>query len=195
MSANFNPYVQGWRVGNGPSSNDQSSIFGALSGGSGNALAARGGVGGGCDVVHITVFRSNLLNVSVVDARCRQYYRIVTDAPQQLQHTVYYDNRRCTVMLINWTGVRPGLEVPGLLPRQAMRSWLHTRPDRAYVCLPQQHRPICLWHLPIRSQLSRSRIMETRGVSRILVPDGEYIWVCFTSSVLAYAVGLTAYIA
>jgi diacylglycerol kinase family enzyme len=77
MSANFNPYVQGWRVGNGPSGNEQSSIFGALPAGSGNAIAARGGVGGDCVAVHTTYFHSNVLNMSVVDARCRQYCQIV----------------------------------------------------------------------------------------------------------------------
>ena len=195
MSASFNPYVQGWRVGHGPSGDEQPSSFGTLPGSSGNALAARGGVCGGCVIVHITYFRSNVLNASDVDACCRQYYRIVTDAPQQLQRAVYFDNRRHTVVLIDWTGVRPIVEIPRLLPRQALRSWLHSRPDHAYVCLPQQHRPICLWHLPIPSQLSRSRILENRGISHILVPDGEYICVCFTLSVLAYAVGLTAYIA
>ena len=144
MSANFNPYVQGWRVsGNGPASNEQPSIFGALPGAT---TAARGGGGGGggsaaaavdpsAVVFHISDFRPNVLNASVVDARGRQCYRIVTDAPQQPQRTVYYDNHRRTVALIDWTGVRPSVEMPGLLPRQALRSWLHTGPDRAYVSL------------------------------------------------------------
>lgn len=160
MSANFNPYVQGWRVGNGPSSNEQPSIFGALPGASGNATAARGGGGGGGSaaaatdpsavVFHITDFRPNVLNASVVDARGRQCYRIVTDAPQQPQRTVYYDNHRRTVALIDWTGVRPSVEMPGLLPRQALRSWLHTGPDRAYVLLsPQQHRPMSFLTPPL----------------------------------------------
>jgi hypothetical protein len=149
MSANFNPYVQGWRVGNAPSSNEQPSIFGALPGTSGNAAAAHhggtsgsggGSSGGGAGapdpnavVFHITDFRPNVLNASVVDARGRQCHKIVTDAPQQPQRTVYYDNHRRTVALIDWTGVRPSVEMPGLLPRQALRSWLHTGPDRAYV--------------------------------------------------------------
>ena len=73
MSTNFYPYVQGWRVGNAPSSNDQPSVFGAFSRTSGNATAARD----------------------------RQRYLIVTDAPQHPQRTVYYDNHRRTVALID----------------------------------------------------------------------------------------------
>jgi len=100
-------------------------------------------------VFHIADLRPNVLNASVVDARSRQCYRIVMDAPQQPQRTVYYDNHRRTVVLIDWTGVRPSVEMPGLLPRQALRSWLHTGPDRA--------------------------IMEIRGISHIWFPDEEYI--------------------
>ena len=73
MSTNFYPYVQGWRVGNAPSSNDQPSVFGALSRTSGNATAARD----------------------------RQRYLIVTDAPQHCQRTVYYENHLRTVALID----------------------------------------------------------------------------------------------
>jgi hypothetical protein len=145
MSANFNPYVQGWRVGSGPSSNsqgEQPSVFGALPGGHGTA--ARGGGQGSnpaaaaadpnATIFHIADFRPNVLNASVVDARGRQCYKIVTDAPQRPQRTVYYDNHRRTVALIDWAGgVRPTVEMPGLVPRQELRSWLHTGPDRAYV--------------------------------------------------------------
>ncbi|KAH9989615.1 hypothetical protein BJV77DRAFT_948219 [Russula vinacea] len=151
-SANFNPYVQGWRVANGASTTghgEQPSIFGALPGGSGNAGGARGDPN--ATIFHITDFRPNVLNASVVDARGRQCYKIVTDAPQQPQRTVYYDMHRRTVALIDWAGVRPSVEMPGLLPRQALRSWLRTGPDRA------------------------SRIMEIRGIPHIWVPDGEYI--------------------
>jgi hypothetical protein len=143
MSANFNPYVQGWRVGNGPSSNtvgEPPSIFGALPG---DGNAARGGGQGSnpaatadpnATVFHITDFRPNVLNASVVDARGRQCYKIITDAPQQPQRTTYYDSHRRTVALIDWAGgVRPSVEMPGLVPRQELRSWLHTAPDRAYV--------------------------------------------------------------
>jgi hypothetical protein len=150
MSANFNPYVQGWRVGNGSSNRglgETPSIFGALpmtSGGSAHTAAAttaatagRGGHSQASDpnatVFHITDFRPNVLNASVVDARGRQCYKIVTDTPQQPQRTVYYDAHRRTVAIVDWAGSRPSVEMPGLLPRQALRSWLHTGPDRAYV--------------------------------------------------------------
>jgi hypothetical protein len=151
MSANFNPYVQGWRVDNGSSNRglgEPPSIFGALpmtSGGNAatataaTAAAARGGHGQGqasdpnATVFHITDFRPNVLNASVVDARGRQCYKIVTDSPQQPQRTVYYDAQRRTVAIVDWAGSRPSVEMPGLLPRQALRTWLHTGPDRAYV--------------------------------------------------------------
>ena len=203
-SANFNPYVQGWRVGNGASTTghgEQPSIFGALPGASGNASGARGGggsaagAGAGADpnatIFHITDFRPNVLNASVVDARGRQCYKIVTDAPQQPQRTVYYDMHRRTVALIDWAGVRPSVEMPGLLPRQALKSWLRTGPDRAYVPLP--------FYIYSTSdpdvysiELTRSRIMEIRGIPHIWVPDGEYICVSPTPrTVLAYPEGLT----
>lgn len=154
MSANFNPYVQGWRVGNGSSNRglgEAPSIFGALpmtSGGNPNvaaaaaaaaATSARGSHGQGPDpnatVFHITDFRPNVLNASVVDARGRQCFKIVTDTPQQPQRTVYYDAQRRTVAIVDWAGSRPSVEMPGLLPRQALRNWLHTGPDRAYVAI------------------------------------------------------------
>jgi hypothetical protein len=154
MSANFNPYVQGWRVDNGSSTRglgEPPSIFGALpmtSDGNANAAAAtaaaaRGGQASdpNATVFHITDFRPNVLNASVVDARGRQCYKIVTDTPQQPQRTVYYDAHRRTVAIVDWAGSRPSVEMPGLLPRQALRSWLHTGPDRAYVHPVKNFRP------------------------------------------------------
>jgi hypothetical protein len=196
MSANFNPYVQGWRVGNGSSNQglaESPSIFGALpmtSGGNAHATtagaAARGGLGHShasdpnATVFHITDFRPNVLNASVVDARGRQCYKIVTDAPQQPQRTVYYDSHRRTVAIVDWAGSRPSVEMPGLLPRQALRSWLHTGPDRAYV------HPIKLFLFRLVPTsvflfcvMSRSRVMEIRGISHIWVPNGEFICVRF----------------
>jgi hypothetical protein len=73
-----------------------------------------------------------VLNASVIDARGRQCYKIVTEAPQP-HRTVYYDVHRRTFALIDWAGGRPTVEMPGLLPRQALRNWLHTAPDRLYV--------------------------------------------------------------
>jgi len=149
MSANFNPYVQAWRVGNNGSSSyralgEPPSIFGALpmTSGGASASAARAGHQGqghssvsdpNAIILHITDFRPNVLNSSVVDARGRQCYKIVTDTPQQPQRTVYYDSHRRTVAVVDWASSRPSVEMPGLLPRQALRSWLQTGPDRAYV--------------------------------------------------------------
>jgi hypothetical protein len=147
MSANFNPYVQGWRVGNAPSnggggsggggspwgnpSGEPPSVFGALPGGQ-SGRAQHSPPAPGSTVFFITDFRPNVLNASVVDARGRQCYKIVTDASQP-NRTVYYDVHRRTVALVDWAGPRTAVEMPGLLPRQALRSWLHTASDRAYV--------------------------------------------------------------
>jgi hypothetical protein len=81
---------------------------------------------------YITDFRPNVLNASVVDARGRHCYKIVTD-PSQPQRTAYYDVHRRTVALVDWAGSMPAVEMPGLLPRQPIRSWLQTASDRAYV--------------------------------------------------------------
>ena len=194
MSANFNPYVQGWRVGNESSTRghgEPPSIFGALPMTSGvnaanaaasaaAATAARGGHDPNATVFHITDFRPNVLNATVVDARGRQWYKIVTDTPQQPQRTVYYDAQRRTVAIVDWAGSRPSVEMPGLLPRQALRTWLHTGPDRAYVVVSSD---LDLPHPDDWSVLfcvmSRSRVMEIRGIPHIWVPNGEFICVRF----------------
>lgn len=139
MSAHFNPYVQGWRMGNAPSaasvwgtpSGEVPSIFGALPGGS----ASRGQGNPpppDATIFHITSFRPNILNASVVDARGRTCYRIVTEPSQPLS-TTYFDVHRRTVAVVNWSGERPNVEIPGLAPRQSIRSWLRAMPDRACV--------------------------------------------------------------
>ncbi|KAI9441235.1 hypothetical protein H4582DRAFT_1360026 [Lactarius indigo] len=158
MSAHFNPYVQGWRMGNaqsgastawGSSSGEAPSIFGALPG----ASSSRGQIvppPPDATTFHITSFRPNILNASVVDARGRSCYRIVTEQSQP-HSTAYYDAHRRTVAVIDWSGARPNVEIPGLAPRQSIRSWLRAMPDRA------------------------SRLMEVRGVAYIWVPEGENI--------------------
>jgi hypothetical protein len=83
-------------------------------------------------VFFITDFRPNMLNASVVNAHRCQCYKIVTDVSQP-NRTVYYDVHRCTVVLVDWAGPQTAVEMPGLLPRQALRSWLHTASDRTYV--------------------------------------------------------------
>lgn len=151
MSANFNPYVQGWRVSGSGSSNrglaEQPSIFGALPMTSGGnpaaapAAAARGSQGHAPDpnatVFYINNFRPNVLNASVVDARGRQCYKIMTERPEQPQRTVYYDGQRRTVGIVDWAASKPTVEMPGLVQLQALRSWLQTGQDRAYVHSPK----------------------------------------------------------
>jgi len=145
MSANFNPYVtvQGWRVGNAPSndgpwgtlSGESPSIFGALPGGSQSSQCQqRSHPAPGSVMFYTTDFRPNVLNASVVDARGRQCYNIVTD-PSQPYNTAYYNVHRRTIALVDWAGSRPTVEMPGLLPRHPIRTWLQTASDRAYVPL------------------------------------------------------------
>jgi hypothetical protein len=81
---------------------------------------------------YITDLRPNVLNASVIDARGRQCYKIVTDQSQP-HRTAYYDVHRRTVALVDWAGSMPAVEMPGLLPRQPIRTWLQTASDRAYV--------------------------------------------------------------
>ncbi|KAH9177776.1 hypothetical protein EDB89DRAFT_1438872 [Lactarius sanguifluus] len=160
MSAHFNPYVQGWRMGNaqsgasawGSSSGEAPSIFGALPGASSSSSRGQGNIPPPPDATlfHITSFRPNILNATVVDTRGRSCYRIVTD-PSQPHSTAYYDAHRRTVAVVDWSGARPSVEVPGLAPRQSICSWLRAMPDRA------------------------SRLMEVRGVAYIWVPEGENI--------------------
>lgn len=147
MSANFNPYVQGWRAGNAPSngapwgtpSGASPSIFGALPGGSQSGHGSqRSPPAPGSVMFYITDLRPNVLNASVVDARGRQCYKIVTDQSQP-QRTAYYDVHRRTVAVVDWAGSMPAVEMPGLLPRQPIRTWLQTASDRAYV--PLRPRP------------------------------------------------------
>jgi hypothetical protein len=163
MSANFNPYVQGWHFGNAPSSNGVGgpwggntssgepapSIFGALPGSghpSGNGNGQRSPPAPGSTIFYITDLRPNVLNASVVDARGHQCYKIVTDQAQP-HRTTYYDVHRRTVAIVDWAGPRSAVEMPGLLPRQALRTWLHTASDRAYV--PSLFRLCCFVFLVI----------------------------------------------
>ena len=149
MSTHFNPYVQSWGMGNTPSTagasgNQQGeapSIFGALPGGS-----ASHGQGSplppGTTVFQITAFRPNILNASVVDASARSCYRIATD-PSQPHITTYYDVYRRTVAVIDWSGERPSVEIPGLTPRQFIGSWLRAMPDKAWVVVGRSLLSMC----------------------------------------------------
>ncbi|KAH9973740.1 hypothetical protein BGW80DRAFT_1171423 [Lactifluus volemus] len=159
MSAHFNPYVQGWRVGNAPSANngETPSIFGALPGGSANR-GRESPTPPNTVVFHVTDLRPNMLNATVIDARGRPCYKIITDAAQP-HRTTYYDAHRRTVALVDWSRAgghpHPSVEMPGLLPRQQIRAWLRASPDRA------------------------SRMMDVRGIPYVWVPDGDYISLYF----------------
>lgn len=144
-------------MGNAPSaasawghpSGEAPSIFGALPGGS--AGRGRGSPPApDATLFHITAFRPDILNATVVDARGRSCYRIATE-PSQPHSTTYYDARRRTVAVVDWSGAQPSVVIPGLAPRQSICSWLTAAPDRA------------------------SRMMEVRGVPYVWVPEGENI--------------------
>ncbi|KAI0262542.1 hypothetical protein BC834DRAFT_828636 [Gloeopeniophorella convolvens] len=167
MSANFNPYVQGWRVGNSPSGNSvwgnagiPPSIFGALPGGT-TSTGQRSPPLPDATLFFITGFRPNILNASVVDARGRTCYSIVTDHAQP-QRTAYYDAHRRTVALVDWSGTHANVEMPGLFARQSVRSWLRNASDRA------------------------SRLMDVRGVPYVWAPDGDYICLYYTQQSHSY---------
>lgn len=115
----------------GTQSGEAPSIFGALPGGS----ASRGQGSPpppDATVFHITAFRPDILNASVVDAHGRSCHRIVTEQSRP-HNTAYYDARRRTVAVIDWSGAHPSVEIPGLAPKQSIRSWLRATPDRACV--------------------------------------------------------------
>lgn len=138
MSTHFNPYVQSWGTGNASSSTNASgqsgevpSIFGALPGGSAGHGQSSPPLPN-ATILYITAFRPNILNASIVDAQGRSCYRIITE-PSQPHRTAYYDVHRRTVAVIDWSGERPTVEIPGLAPRQSIRNWLRAMPDRACV--------------------------------------------------------------
>jgi hypothetical protein len=71
---------------------------------------------------------------------------------------LHYDNRHCTVVFIDWTGVRPSVEMPGLLLWQTLnvlnlaarvarfRDWVSSLPT-----------------IPISRQFSGQPILPARG--------------------------------
>ena len=166
MSANFNPYVQGWRAGNAPStggpwgtpSGDSPSIFGALPGGSQSGQGQRSQPAPGSVMFYITNY-PHVLNTSVIDARGRQCYKIVSEDPAQPNQTAFYDVHRRTVALIDWASSRPTVEMPGLLPRQPVRNWLQTASDRAYVSLPLPPLPPSFFWFSLRPRLGLPFLM------------------------------------
>lgn len=158
-------------MGNAPSaasawghpSGEAPSIFGALPGGS--AGRGRGSPPApDATLFHITAFRPDILNATVVDARGRSCYRIATE-PSQPHSTTYYDARRRTVAVVDWSGAQPSVVIPGLAPRQSICSWLTAAPDRA------------------------SRMMEVRGVPYVWVPEGENISVRSACPLLPLVLG------
>ena len=70
-----------------------------------------------------------MLVVNVCRCQC---YKIIMDV-SQLNCTVYYNVHHHTVTLIDWAGPQTAVERPGLLPQQALQSWLHTASDCVYI--------------------------------------------------------------
>jgi len=83
-------------------------------------------------IFFITDFCPNMLNMSVINTCRCQCYMIITDALQP-NCTVYYDVHHHTIALIDWAGPQTAVEMLGLLPWQALQSWLHTVSDCAYI--------------------------------------------------------------
>ncbi|THH21137.1 hypothetical protein EW146_g346 [Bondarzewia mesenterica] len=102
-------------------------------------------------VYHITSFNPNVMNSSVVGPGSQSHtaFRIITD-PLQPQRTIWRDSHRRTVAIVDWSA-RSVVEMPGLIPRQSVRSWLRLSSDRT------------------------SRHMEVRGVHYVWAPVDHFI--------------------
>lgn len=146
MSHHFNPYVQGWNAGNIPTGQSpwqpghgpapSPSVFGALP-----TMSSYAGSGrpppSDFQVFRITNLDPNVLNASVVSPQGTSAFRIITDPSQPLR-TIWRDSSRRVFATVDW-GTRSTVEMPGLFPRQSIRSWLRLSSDRTYV----HHRNIC----------------------------------------------------
>ncbi|KAA1472030.1 hypothetical protein DENSPDRAFT_153917 [Dentipellis sp. KUC8613] len=161
MSVNFNPYVQGWaHAGNAPSGSGQPwgydgqppSVFGALP--SFNSTLPKLPPPSEFAMYHITGFSPTILNASVVGPRGQTHLRIITD-PASPHHTIWRDAQRRTVAMVDW-GTRSTVEMPGLLARQSVRSWLRLSSDRT------------------------TRTMEVRGMHYAWAPVDQYICLYYT---------------
>ncbi|EIM89143.1 uncharacterized protein STEHIDRAFT_53118 [Stereum hirsutum FP-91666 SS1] len=159
MSHHFNPYVQGWNAGNIPTGQSpwqpghgpapSPSIFGALPTMSSYAGNGRPPPASGFQVFRITNLDPNVLNASVVSPQGTSAFRIITDPSQPLR-TIWRDSSRRVFATVDW-GTRSTVEMPGLFPRQSIRSWLRLSSDRTL------------------------RTMELRGVQYIWAPVDNYI--------------------
>ncbi|VDB88874.1 unnamed protein product [Peniophora sp. CBMAI 1063] len=138
----FNPLVQGWDT----QSAYPTSLFGALPASQAPrpTTVIRDAL-----VFHITDFKSTILNSTVVNPQGQAQMRVITE-PKPGRPTIWTDTSRRTVAFVDW-GHQPAIEIPGLLPRTAVRDWLRTSADR------------------------KSRFMALRGVNYFWAPDGPSI--------------------
>ncbi|TFY59544.1 hypothetical protein EVG20_g7758 [Dentipellis fragilis] len=173
MSVNFNPYVQGWaNAGNAPSGSGQPwgyggqppSVFGALP--SFNSTIPKLPPPSEFVMYHITGFSPTILNASVVGPRGQTHLRIITDLANP-HHTIWRDAQRRTVAMVDW-GTRSTVEMPGLLARQSVRSWLRLSSDRTYVTVSPC---VIVSELTLRQRSSRTRTMEVRGMQYTWAPS------------------------
>lgn len=141
MSHHFNPYVQGWNAGNIPTGQSpwqpghgpapSPSVFGALPTMGSYAGNGRSPPASDFQVFRITNLDPNVLNASVVSPQGTSAFRIITDPSQPLR-TIWRDSSRRVFATVDW-GTRSTVEMPGLFPRQSIRSWLRLSSDRTYV--------------------------------------------------------------
>lgn len=138
MSHHFNPYVQGWSAGNvsggqspwhpGQGPAPSPSVFGALPTMTSYGFSGSPHPSSNFQVFRITNLDPNVLNASVVSPQGHSAFRIMTD-PSQLLRTIWRDSSRRIFATVDW-GTRSTVEMPGLFPRQSIRSWLRLSGDR-----------------------------------------------------------------
>ncbi|KAI0032414.1 hypothetical protein K488DRAFT_50024 [Vararia minispora EC-137] len=98
---------------------------------------------------HITHYRPNILNATILGPQNRRLYRSVTDGTPGCP-TVLRDEHQRAVALVDWSGP-PTVEIPGVLKRTPARNWLHLSANRT------------------------SRHMEVRGMKYLWQPVGADI--------------------
>ncbi|KAI0318526.1 hypothetical protein OF83DRAFT_1261700 [Amylostereum chailletii] len=144
--SNFNPLVQGWgRTSSAPS------LFGALPGGI--PSNSRAPPLANAVTFRFTNFHPNILNSTVLNPQGKSQFRVVTEAVPG-RPTVWLDAHQRTIALLEWSS-QPVVEIPGLLPRTALKNWLRTSSTQTarymdvrgvqYIWAPVEH-DICLYH-------------------------------------------------
>ncbi|KAI0052124.1 hypothetical protein FA95DRAFT_1475164, partial [Auriscalpium vulgare] len=160
----FNPLLQGWEGATrsyAASGNPPPSVFGALPTLGAGRVDSQPPLSNATTFV-IAHFRPTILNSTVVNLPGGQpAFRVITDPSNPLR-TTYQDIRGRTFAYVDWgSNSRAVVEMPGLLARQSIRSWLRT------------------------SSRNTARQMEVRGMAYQWVPMDAYICLYAQNQVVA----------